>query len=183
LDANDYRSAMRRVGIAAIIVGAVDIVEFIVAVVHRKSYSSGLSIFAVIAGVALIRGNLNTCLKVVRWIGFTGGTAIGFTGGSLLAILLAPGTPNKVVKALTSGAGHLDTEQLLISLVPTLLLAAVMVWGFRTLTSPAVLDAMRSGGVDCDSFLSKPTTSFYSGLAFGIALVSFMFYMIATGPK
>lgn len=182
-DASDYRSAMRRVGIAAIIVGAIGIAEFIVSIVRQQPFSSGADIFAVIAGIALIRGNLNTCLKVVRWIGFTGGTAIGFTGGSLLATLLVPGTPYNIIKAMTTAARQLEFVQILEGLVPALLYAAVMVWGYRTLTSPVVLDAMRNGGVDCDSFFSKPSTSLYSGIALGLAVVTFLYYMESMRPK
>jgi hypothetical protein len=178
-----YRSAMRRVGIAAIIVGAIGIAEFIVSILRQQSFSGGVDIFAIIAGVALIRGNLKTCLRVIRWIGFTGGAAIGFVGGSLLATLLAPGTPYNVFKLITTAAGQLDFVQVLAGLVPALLFAAVMVWGFRTLTSPAVLAAMRSGGVDCDSFFSKPSTSLYSGIALGLALVIFFYYMLSIRPK
>ena len=174
-DSSDYRSALRRVGVVAIFVGVIDTIAFVIAIITRHSYSSSLTIFAVIAGVALIRGNLNTCLKVARWIGFAGGSAIGLIGGLLSIGILGSTRLRTFIDALPSSLQHLTAVQLLAWLLYTGAYAGLMVWAFRSLTSTTVLNAMRSEGVDCDSFFDKPITSFYGGVAFGVVFVAFIY--------
>jgi hypothetical protein len=171
-DANDYRSALRRVGIAAIMVGVVDTIYFIAAIIHRQSYSTSLSIFAIIAGILLIKGNLNTCLAVARWIGWTGGATISLIVGAAIVIAWESfENKHDLLTALSPGF-HLE----LVALVQLMLFAALMVWAYRTLTSPALLSAMRAAGVDCDSFWRRPSTSFRAGIAIGILVLSLTIY-------
>jgi hypothetical protein len=175
-DANDYRSALRRVGIAAIIVGVVDTIYFIAAIIHRQSYSTSLSIVAIIAGILLIKGNLKTCLAVARWIGWTGGITISLIGGTAIVILWeALRNEYDLLKAFNP-VFHLETA----ALVQSMLFAALMVWAYRTLTSPALLSAMRSSGVDCDSFWRRPLTSFREGVVIGLAGLCLMLYFVGT---
>ena len=177
-DSSDYRSAMRRVGVVAILVGVIDTIAFIIAIINRQSYSTSLSIFAVIAGISLIRGNLNTCLKVSRWIGFTGGGLFGSVGALLVAGVLAPPLlQTGAIGESLKRAQHLDRIQLLIWLLCTLIYAGLLVWAFRTLTSGALLTAMRSSGLDCDSFFKRPITSFFKGVALGVAIVILVIWL------
>jgi hypothetical protein len=62
-----YRSILRRAGFVLVAVGLVDIGWMIYCIVNGISYSSSLNIFAVIAGILLIRGGLRTA-GIIRWL-------------------------------------------------------------------------------------------------------------------
>jgi hypothetical protein len=178
-DANDYRSAMRQVGIAAIIVGIVDTIYFIAAIARKQSFSSSLSIFAIVAGILLIRGNLKTCLAVAHWVGLTGGGAIGLiVGFAIITVWETLRNQHNFLNVLFR-AGHVD----LTSLVQSLLFTALLVWAYRTLTSPAVLGAMRSAGVDCDTFWKRPSTSLRAGIVIAAVALGFMIYFVGTSVQ
>ena len=54
----DHRAILKRVGLALVVFGIADIAFMIYSVTKGQSYSSSFNIFAVIAGVFLIRGSL-----------------------------------------------------------------------------------------------------------------------------
>lgn len=58
--------ALKRVGGVLLVVGLIDIAVMVYCIVNRISYSSGFNIFAVIAGIFLLRGSLRAA-SVVRW--------------------------------------------------------------------------------------------------------------------
>jgi hypothetical protein len=59
-----HKPILRRVGIILILAGSVDIAWMIYSIWRGHSYSSSLNIFAVIAGVFLVRGSLRTAVIV-----------------------------------------------------------------------------------------------------------------------
>jgi hypothetical protein len=61
---------LRRVGIAQIVIGAIDITYIIYSITHRTWYASSLNIFAVIAGFFLYGGNLRAASFVRSWATF-----------------------------------------------------------------------------------------------------------------
>jgi hypothetical protein len=62
-----YRGILKRAGFVLVAVGLVDIGWMIYCIVNGIAYSSSLNIFAVIAGILLIRGGLRTA-GIVRWL-------------------------------------------------------------------------------------------------------------------
>jgi hypothetical protein len=66
MESQSYRSILKRVGLVLILVGVADIGWMIYCIIHKMSYSSSLNLFAVIAGILLMRGNLRTAVAV-RW--------------------------------------------------------------------------------------------------------------------
>lgn len=62
----EHLPILRRVGIVLIIVGLVDIAWMVWCITHDRSYSSSFNIFAVIAGILLLRGGLKTA-KYTRY--------------------------------------------------------------------------------------------------------------------
>lgn len=58
---------LKRVGTILLIVGLIDIAVMIYCIANRISYSSSFNIFAVIAGIFLLRGSLRAA-SLVRWI-------------------------------------------------------------------------------------------------------------------
>ena len=67
MEEQSYRSILRRAGLVLVAVGLIDIGWMIYCIVNGISYSSSLNIFAVIAGILLIRGGLRTA-GIVRWL-------------------------------------------------------------------------------------------------------------------
>lgn len=74
---------LKKTGLALVVVGLLDIGLMIYAVLSRLSYSSSLNIFAVIAGVFLIRGSLRAA-SLVRWF------ALFFVAASVSVVAVSP---------------------------------------------------------------------------------------------
>jgi hypothetical protein len=62
-----YRVILRRAGFVLVAVGLVDIGWMIYCIANGIAYSSSLNLFAVIAGILLIRGGLKTA-GIIRWL-------------------------------------------------------------------------------------------------------------------
>ena len=57
---------LKRVGAVLLAVGLIDIAVMIYCIANRISYSSSFNIFAVVAGIFLLRGSLRAA-SIVRW--------------------------------------------------------------------------------------------------------------------
>ena len=68
MESPSYRAILKRVGVVLLVVGLADIAWMIYCIINKISYSSSLNLFAVFAGVFLIRGSLRTA-STVRWFG------------------------------------------------------------------------------------------------------------------
>jgi hypothetical protein len=66
MDDLEVRSVLRKVGYVLLVVGLLDIGQMIYCIVRGLSYHSSLKIFAVIAGIFLIRGSVRTA-GIVLW--------------------------------------------------------------------------------------------------------------------
>jgi hypothetical protein len=78
-----HHPILKRTGITLAVVGIIDIAVMLYCIFNQISYSSSLNIFAVIAGLFLIRGNLRAA-SIVRWF------AIFLLGSFLSFILVWP---------------------------------------------------------------------------------------------
>jgi hypothetical protein len=67
MEEQSYRSILRRAGLVLVAVGLVDIGWMIYCIINGITYSSSLNIFAVVAGILLIRGGLKTA-GIVLWL-------------------------------------------------------------------------------------------------------------------
>lgn len=63
---NQHAPILKRVGGVLLVVGLIDILVMIYFIANRISYSSSFNIFAVVAGIFLLRGSLRAA-SVVRW--------------------------------------------------------------------------------------------------------------------
>lgn len=72
---------LKRVGAVLLVVGLIDIAIMIYCIANRISYSSSFNIFAVIAGIFLLRGNLRAA-SIVRWLSV-------FMASTFVALLIA----------------------------------------------------------------------------------------------
>src|SRR5437016_5008366 len=128
---------LRKVGLVLVTVGAADIGFMVYCIVNEMNYRSSFNIFAVIAGVLLIRQSLKT-VRAVAW--FSAFLLTGFTGAAALFPILTP----------------LDLWGVQLRLHPastlsTFFIAAAVVgfvfWVYRSLTSEVVLEALGSAGM------------------------------------
>jgi hypothetical protein len=67
MDEQAYRLILKRAGFVLVAIGLIDVGWMIYCMINGISYSSSINIFAVIAGVLLIRGGLKTA-GIVRWL-------------------------------------------------------------------------------------------------------------------
>ena len=66
----DAYRILNRVGIALCVVGAIDIAVFIYCTVNNINYTSSLNVFAVVAGLFLIRGSIQAARIVTLFSAF-----------------------------------------------------------------------------------------------------------------
>lgn len=86
-DMEDYRKIMARVGWMLVAIGLIDIGVMVYCIMNRIGYSSSFNIFAVIAGIFLIRGNLASA-RVVAW--FLAFSVVGIGLMLLIMSLIEP---------------------------------------------------------------------------------------------
>ena len=127
---------LKRVGKVLLIVGLLDIGVMIYCAVNGISYSSSFNIFAVIAGIFLLRGSLRAA-SIVRW----------FAAFMLAALLCLPLVwPLIQPLGLTMTQFRLSPESFLSIGAPAVVLLALLIWVVRELGQEPVLAARRSGG-------------------------------------
>jgi hypothetical protein len=131
-----YLPILKRVGVVLIIVGMLDIGQMIYCIVHGIYYSSSLNIFALIAGIFLLRGSLRAARIVLSFAMFN----LTLFGCLFVAwpLLVPPG--------LVLTAVRLYPLWSLISFVFVTALLGLSFWVVRKLRSEPVLAArIRSG--------------------------------------
>jgi hypothetical protein len=81
-----HRRILTRCGVVLVVVGLFDIAFMVWCIVHRQSYAS-FNIFAVVAGVSLVRGSLRTARTVEFFATFM---LVGFCGVVLVMPFMFP---------------------------------------------------------------------------------------------
>lgn len=114
---------LKRAGAVLIAVGLIDIAVMVYCIVNGVSYSSSFNIFAVIAGVFLVRGSLRTA-SIVRWFAV-------FMLASFLALLI--GFPFTQPLDLTLTELRLNPFVSLGSLGVVTTVLAMLFWLYRQL--------------------------------------------------
>lgn len=152
----EHLRILRRVGWVLVILGMLDIGFMVYCIVNRMAYSSSLNIFAVGAGVFLLRGSLSAA-RLVGW--FSAFLFAGFLFGTLI---ITPWMAPLDYWLLTARRAPLQSV-LLILLLVTVLVA--LFWIYRTLRAPAILAARAAAGQSIDS----PKSAFVAGG--GLAIV------------
>ena len=87
MESETYRAILRRVGRVLLVIGLIDVGVMVYCIVNRRSYSSSFNLFAVIAGIFLLRGGLRTA-ALVRW--FSVFMLAGFLSIAVVAPFLQP---------------------------------------------------------------------------------------------
>ena len=154
---NEHEAILKKVGTALIVVGLLDISFMVYCIVNKISYSSSFNIFAVIAGILLYRGGLKTA-KVVTF--FSAFFLTGMVGVIFVFPLFTP--PDLLFTQIKlnplSSAGYF---------VFALFFLLFLTWVLKSLTAPAIHEAMDNKGINPKSFLSRPR----SGVICGILLL------------
>ena len=154
----EYRIILKKVGTALIIVGILDILVMIYCIVNQLDYSSSFNIFAVIAGIFLYRGSLQTA-KVV--IFFTSLFTTGMIGIPFILPLLTP------VDLLLTQI-KLNPIDSICYLAIYLGLLAFLIWILKSLTSSVVYEEIYKNRIKSKSLF----TSLRLGIFFGIILLA-----------
>jgi hypothetical protein len=156
----EHLQILRRVGWALVIIGVLDIGFMIYCIANRMNYSSSLNVFAVGAGIFLLRGSLGAA-RMVCWF-----TAFMLSGFLLSALIVFPWIWPLDYWLLTFRQEPLGFVFSMLSLVALLL---ALFWVYRTLRAPPVLAAHAAAGQGTD----VPKSAFASGcvLAIGLAVL------------
>ncbi|HET7127381.1 MAG TPA: hypothetical protein VFI26_09865 [Lysobacter sp.] len=152
----DYRVILKKVGIAWIAFGLTDIAFMIYSVAHGHSYSSSFNVFAVIAGVFLMRGSLRAT-TLVTW--FSAFSLAGILGVFLIFLFLQP-------IGLLIVQAKLDPFGSTVVWLMTLAVLVLLGWSYKQLRSAPVLEARGASG--------RSTTTPRLAIALGVALVAIL---------
>lgn len=160
----NYIQILRKVGFALIVIGLIDIAFMVYCISQGYSYSSSFNIFAVIAGVFLVRGGLKTA-RLVAW--FSAFMLTGFIGIMLVFPLLKP---------LDLWAVELKLSPItsIISIVIGPAVIVFLFWVYRSLRSAPVTNAQLAAGINT----STPKLALVGGTAIVVFLCGMMYSMI-----
>ena len=153
MEPHAHAPILRRAGMVLVVVGVADIAVMAYCIVKGISYSSGLNVFAVVAGAFLIRGSL-AAAGLVRWFSV-------FFLAALCALALAW----PVVQPLDLTLMQIRLGPIAAAASALLVVGAAFLffWLQRQLGSPSVLAAIEAAG--------KKTRSMRVPVASGVALV------------
>lgn len=162
-------STIRRVGTVLIIIGILDIGYMAYCISIEKSYSSSFNIFAVIAGIFLIRGNL-TAVRMVSWL-----TAF-FLTGFLIGILLF--VPSFQPFELSVTQIRLNPYGFIISAFITIAFLGALFWIYKELRSPVVIQALS----EKRKSVKVPKSAFIAGACL-VLLIAVMMNLMMKGAS
>lgn len=131
-----HASILKRTGTVLVAVGLLDIAVMIYCIVYRISYSSSFNVFAVVAGVFLLRGSLRAA-SIVRWVS-------AFMMAAFAALVLA--WPLVQPIDLTLAQVRLNPLSTVTSLGLLVLVLALLAWLVRELGRPSMLEARAAAG-------------------------------------
>lgn len=159
---------LRRVGWALIAIGLADIGFMVYCIMNELSYSSSLNIFAVIAGVFLLKQSMKAASIVSFFAAFM------LSGLGLAAVLIPLLMPFDllVTQFRLNPAGSTLTVLLAMAFL------TFAFWVYRSLTSSAVMEARRAAGVNA----RKPVTAFVVGVLLAVGLSVIMVLMTRGSP-
>jgi hypothetical protein len=132
-----HASILKRVGGVLLTVGLIDIAVMIYCVANHISYSSSFNIFAVVAGIFLLRGSLRAA-SLVRWF-----AVLALAG--VLSLLIA--LPFLQPLDLTLTQLRLDPVGFLGTIVIGAFALCLLLWVSRELGRQPIQTALASAGI------------------------------------
>ena len=155
---------LRRGGLALVMLGLIDIGFMIYCIASHTGYVSSFNIFAVVAGIFLLRGSLRAA-QIVSW--FAALLISAFIGMLVFSPLLFP--PGLIAAYL-----KLRTAFVLPGLAAGIVIIALLVWVYRSLTAAPVVNAMEQKGIVSRALWRRPSTGFWVGGCLAVLLVVFV---------
>jgi hypothetical protein len=150
MNMEEIDNPFRKAGIILLIIGIIDIGVMIYCIANKISYSSSFNIFAVIAGVLLIKGGVKTA-HIVRW--FSAFFVIVFIG----MIFLFPITMPIQLLATQIKLNPIGT---LGSYAFLLVSIGVLIWIYKQLSTPGALAILGQAGYKT----STPKSALYAAI-------------------
>ena len=158
---NEHLPILRRVGWLLVIVGVLDIGLMIYCIANQLNYSSSLNIFAVAAGIFLLRGHLGA-VRVVTWF-----TAFMFSGLLLCSLVAFPWMQPVGYSLLIIREHPIGSLGYAIFFVAVLWM---LFWIYRQLQLPAVIEARVAAG----HVGGAPKSAFIAGTLLAVFLAVVM---------
>lgn len=165
---NDYRQSLRVVGIVLIVVGCLDIGWMIYCIANGQSYRSSFNIFAVVAGILLVRGGLRTARIVAYFSAFMLSCFIGLL--VILPLIMPLGLILAQSRVHPAWFGSRS-----LSAVCVLVLVG---WIYHRLTAPLVTAAFTEKYPLKTSFRWRPRNGFFMGALLVIVMVVVQGFML-----
>jgi hypothetical protein len=165
---NDYRPSLKAVGVSLIVVGVLDIGWMIWCVSHGERYSSSFNIFAVIAGILLVRGGLRTASVVAYFSAFLLSTFVGL----LMAL------PFIMPLDLFLTCFTLHTASFVRNALFTGCVMAFIGWIYHRLTSHEVVAAIAEKYPRYTTFWRRPRCGFLVGAFLALILTVALGFMM-----
>lgn len=165
----EYKKIVKNVGKVLIVMGVVDIIYMFWVVSQKGSYSSSFNIFAIIAGIFLIRGNL----KAVRIISCLAGfyLVVSLVPAIVSPFLITPVDYWMILIKLNPGT-------VIQSFIIWIIITILLVWVYFNLTSDIVINEMKNQGPGLNGFWLRPQTFLILGVIVSIIALSFSFFML-----
>ena len=154
----------KKAGTVLLIIGILDIGAMAYCIANKISYSSSFNIFAVIAGILLIKGSVKTA-RIIRWV-----SAFFVIAFVCMAILF----PISIPIELTITQIKLNPIGMLGSYAFSIVFIIVLAWIYRQLSSTKSLELLKQHGYKT----GKPKSAVYAALSFmvlGIVLFLFIY--------
>lgn len=158
----------KRAGIGLLTIGLLDIGVMVYCIMNRISYSSNFNIFAVIAGIFLLRGGVKTA-RVIRW--FFAFFIFGSFGVILLFPLLLP------LDLLATQFKSNPVGVLFSYSIPALYLA-IIIWIYLELSTTSSKEIYKAKGYKT----GHPKSAFYASLVM-IIVAGGLFYFLLGGES
>ena len=158
----------RKVGIVLLIIGIIDIGVMIYCIANKISYSSSFNIFAVIAGILLMKGGVKTA-RIVRW--FSAFFVIAFIGMLFVFPITMP------IQLLATQI-KLNPIGMLGSYAFSLVFIGVLIWVYKQLSTPGALAKLEQAGYKT----GKPKSALYAAIGI-LVLGGVLFTLLFTSES
>jgi len=159
-----HLAILKRVGVVLIVVGLIDIAVMVYSVASGVSYSSSFNIFAVVAGIFLLRGSLRAA-SIIRL--FATFLLTIFVLVPLVVLLLQPFD-------LTVTQMRLEPVTFLTAAVTLVVVIALLLWVVRELGRESVQTAFSNAGLKKRDMRNPAAT----GIALVVIVVGILFVML-----
>ncbi|NMW23613.1 MAG: hypothetical protein A2211_15080 [Rhodanobacter sp. RIFOXYA1_FULL_67_6] len=168
----NYRLILKRVGWVLIVTGVLDVAYMIYCIARGMSYSSSFNVFAVVAGVFLLKGHLGAVRLITRLTAFMLSASLG-----MLLVLF----PLMQPPGLWFARWRLDPASTLLGTVLMIAVMVLLFWIYWQLRAPSVVQARVKAGQSA----SPPRAAFLTGalLVAGLAIVMHFILLGGMGAK